>query len=137
MDREEFAAKEGVCLCLFAGGGVRHARSPENSWEGLGPFHEKQGGGHAGPHPQPDTSQCTVCLRTDGIPMLYTHTDSKLIRDAIIAIILFFFFWPCYKACGFLGPQPGLLAVKAQSPATGPPGNSHCHFYRAKKNQSR
>lgn len=92
MDREEFAAKEGVCLCLFAGGGVRHARSPENSWEGLGPFHEKQGGGHAGPHPQPDTSQCTVCLRTDGIPMLYTHTDSKLIRDAIIAIILFFFF---------------------------------------------
>lgn len=73
MDREEFAAKEGVCLCLFAGGGVRHARSPENSWGGLGLFHEKQEGGRASPHPQPDTSQFTVCLRTDGTPMLYTH----------------------------------------------------------------
>ena len=62
MDREEFGAKEGVCLCLFAGGGVRRARSPEKSWGGLGPFHEKQEGGHANPHPQPDTTVNLLCV---------------------------------------------------------------------------
>ena len=69
------------------------------------------------PSPTWHHSQFTVCLRTDGIPMLYTHTFwFQIDQRCHHCCYLFFFFWPCYKACGFLGPQADLLAVKAQSP---------------------
>ena len=37
-----------------------------------------------------------------------------------------FFFWLCCAACGILVPHsnPGLFAVEAWNPNTGPPGNS-------------
>lgn len=50
----------------------------------------------------------SVCLRTDGI---CTHTQIQLIRDAIIAITFFFFFFLAFSQ-GFwiLGiTQPGLF----------------------------
>ena len=88
--------------------------------EDLGLFMKSKKEDMPTPIPSP-TPQSIYCVFKDRwhTYAVHTHTDSKLIRDAIIGII-FFFFWPCYKAFGFLGPQPGLLAVKAQSPSHWP-----------------
>lgn len=72
MDRKELAAKEGVCL--FGGGGVRSARSPESSWEDLHLFMKSKKGNVLAPIPNlmPKPIYC-VCKDRWHTCAVHTH----------------------------------------------------------------